>query len=130
MLELMQDLALDRTPLNRRISLRKLDSNRPAHPMLAVLTSVPALSTGFGLSPSSCLLPHHSTHGPAVHESDLLLSNGRLHDPRAALLRAPVQNSTATGLTSACEATQGVPGDHGALRAARAAGVHTDSSVR
>ena len=64
--------------------------------MLALLATAvgPALSTGFGLSPSSCLLPHHSTHGPSIHESDLMLTNGRLHDPRAALLRAPVQNTT------------------------------------
>lgn len=60
-----------------------------ALPSIAILS----LSTGFGLSPGSCLLPHIGG-GPDIAETDLLVSPPQKH-ANAALLQAPVRKEKA-----------------------------------
>ena len=59
---------------------------------MMLLLSPLGLSTGFGLSPSSCLLPHISPTAPSFTEHDELLGSRNLGNPASALLKAPMQN--------------------------------------
>ena len=63
--------------------------------MLLCLLGPLGLSSGYGLSPSSCLLPHMSpTAAPSFTEHDELLGSRKLGDPATALLQAPMRNTT------------------------------------
>ena len=62
--------------------------------MLCCLLSPLGLSSGYGLSPSSCLLPHMSPTAPSFTEHDELLGSRKLGDPATALLQAPMRNTT------------------------------------
>ena len=63
--------------------------------MLLCLLSPLGLSSGYGLSPSSCLLPHMSPPAaPSFTEHDELLGSRKLGDPATALLQAPMRNTT------------------------------------
>ena len=64
--------------------------------MLCCLLSPLGLSSGYGLSPSSCLLPHMSPTAPSFTEHDELLGSRKLGDPATALLQAPMRNTTVT----------------------------------
>ena len=57
---------------------------------ILVTTTSLALSTGFGLSPGSCLLPHIGG-GPDVYEHDEFSGSRSRGNPHAALLQAPVR---------------------------------------
>ena len=58
--------------------------------MLCLLSPL-GLSSGYGLSPSSCLLPHMSPTASSFAEHDELLGSRNLGDPATALLKAPMQ---------------------------------------
>jgi len=60
--------------------------------MLCLLSPAFGLSSGYGLSPSSCLLPHMSPTASSFTEHDELLGSRNLGNPTAALLKAPMQN--------------------------------------
>ena len=60
--------------------------------MMLCLLSPLGLSSGYGLSPRSCLLPHMSPTAPSFTEHDELLGSRNLGDPTKALLQAPMQN--------------------------------------
>ena len=63
--------------------------------MLSLVTATSlALSTGFGLSPGACLLPHIGG-GPDVYEHDEMMGSRNRGDPHAALLQAPVRQTPA-----------------------------------
>ena len=64
------------------------DARSGAEETLGALGTL-ALSTGMGLSPGSCLLPHLGG-GPDVVELDESLGSRKLGNQRAALLQAPV----------------------------------------
>ena len=52
--------------------------------LVALFSASTALSTGYGLSPGSCILPHIGGGGPEIFETDLLLGS------RCAVIQAPV----------------------------------------
>ena len=60
--------------------------------MLFVAYFTLSLSTGFGLSPGSCLLPHIGG-GPDVPEHDEMMGPRHRGNPCAAVLQAPVQQA-------------------------------------
>merc|ERR1719502_1572651 len=64
-------------------------ANRVFLGFLFLLGSVDSLSQGYGLSHSSCVLPHVSPHAPFVQDRDML-ANGNCGDTATAMMQAPV----------------------------------------